>query len=436
MGFFAQRLSKRSSNCLTPCPVRRTNSSALSTLFFACAALCAGACAQAGKPDFQIAFSGDLKPSSQRAAVRLRVTQADDALRVLDLAADEARYSRFEATAGALEREGERLVWRVPATGGELRFSAKINAERGSGFDARITPDWALLRLEDIFPAFRSVARKGVTAATTVTLVGPQDWSFETRYGRVGAAPIAYRAPRRRFDRPTGWLLAGKLGVRRDRITDRSVVVAAPAGTRYPRVPTLAFLRWTLPEFTRAFPSLPDHLLIVSGDDSMWRGALSGPQSVFLHPNRPLISENATSTLLHELVHVATRWRAASGDDWIVEGVAEYFALKLLHASGGISDKRFADAIDSLRGWARRDDGALRHPSKGADTAFAAVLFFELDEELSKRDEADLSAVIADLLEFDEAGRVIPSQIDRQALRQCVRRVLGEPSKVLQRYLD
>ena len=42
-------------------------------------------------------------------------------------------------------------------------------------------------------------------------------------------------------------------------------------------------------------------LLIVSAGDPMWRGGLSGPSSMFLHSDRPLISENRTSTLLHEL---------------------------------------------------------------------------------------------------------------------------------------
>jgi hypothetical protein len=62
----------------------------------------------------------------------------------------------------------------------------------------------------------------------------------------------------------------------------------------------------------------------------MWRGGLPGPASLYLHADRPLISGNSTSTLLHELVHVAQSYRAAKDEDWIVEGIAEYDTLERL----------------------------------------------------------------------------------------------------------
>ena len=71
----------------------------------------------------------------------------------------------------------------------------------------------------------------------------------------------------------------------------------------------------------------------------MWRGGLSAPQSLFVHSDRPLISENATSTLLHEVMHLALGIRAAEQFDWIVEGLASYFAL-YWDFSRGVSDLR------------------------------------------------------------------------------------------------
>jgi hypothetical protein len=66
-------------------------------------------------------------------------------------------------------------------------------------------------------------------------------------------------------------------------------------------------------------------MLIVSAGDPMWRGGLSGPSSMFLHSDRPLISENRTSTLLHELGHIALGIRGDEESDWIVEGLAEHY---------------------------------------------------------------------------------------------------------------
>ena len=53
---------------------------------------------------------------------------------------------------------------------------------------------------------------------------------------------------------------------------------------------------------------------VVGAADPMWRGGLSASNSLFLHADRPLISENGTSTLVHELTHVITRVRGADGD--------------------------------------------------------------------------------------------------------------------------
>jgi len=172
---------------------------------------------------------------------------------------------------------------------------------------------------------------------------------------------------------------------------------------------------------------------MVSGDESMWRGALSGPASVYLHPNRPLISENATSTVLHELVHVATRWSGAKGDDWIVEGIAEYYSLKVLFNSGGISRDRFEDAINTQREWANSERGQLADPSKGADTGRALMLFHELDQELSAVTEEGLDEVVAYLLATsDEEGL---RRISRDDLLTTVEKVLGKRSVVLREAL-
>ena len=71
----------------------------------------------------------------------------------------------------------------------------------------------------------------------------------------------------------------------------------------------------------------------------MWRGALSAPQSLYVHAERPLLSGNATSTLLHEIVHIGLGLADERGADWIVEGLAEYYSLEVLRRSGTISEE-------------------------------------------------------------------------------------------------
>jgi hypothetical protein len=144
----------------------------------------------------------------------------------------------------------------------------------------------------------------------------------------------------------------------------------------------LAFLRWTLPTVQTLFPHFPPRLLVVSAGDPMWRGALSAPASLFVHADRPMISENATSTLVHELVHVSMRAQSGPGADWIVEGLAEYYSLEILRRSGAISDKRFAKAHAALAAWGKDSAPLDSARSSGAITARAVGVLRAIDEEI------------------------------------------------------
>jgi predicted metalloprotease with PDZ domain len=169
---------------------------------------------------------------------------------------------------------------------------------------------------------------------------------------------------------------------------------------------TLALLNWTLPELARLLPDLPPRLTIVSAGDPMWRGGLSAPQSLFIHADRPLISENATSTLLHEVMHMALGVTARTGHDWIVEGLAEFYSLELLHRSGTISPQRYAQARTDLATWAKDATDLCKATSTGATTALAVGLLADLDSEIRKQTagDASLDDVTRQLTQID--GRI------------------------------
>src|SRR4029079_7657318 len=141
---------------------------------------------------------------------------------------------------------------------------------------------------------------------------------------------------------------------RNENIGTWRVVVAAPAGDNVRRQDMLAFLKFMLPRLEETFAQMPPRVLIVSAGDPMWRGGLPGPSSMFLHADRPLISESRTSTLLHELGHIALGIRGDEESDWIVEGLAEHYSLETLRRSGGISEQRYRQAVKHLSHWAQR----------------------------------------------------------------------------------
>ena len=152
----------------------------------------------------------------------------------------------------------------------------------------------------------------------------------------------------------------------------------------------------------------------------MWRGGLSAPQSMFLHADRPLISENATSTLLHELLHITLGMSARNGYDWIVEGLAEYYSLELLHRSSTISRARYDQARAQLADWATTAESLCGRSSTGATTALAVTVFGALDEEMRK-----VSAGASDLDDVARALWNVDAAVDLASLRTVAEEIAG-----------
>lgn len=374
---------------------------------------------------YGLRYSARFQPEQGYVSGRIEVEHTSARVLELDLDAPSSQYRDFEGD-GEIVRDGDRLKWHPPEDGGALEYRVEVDHKRNGAYDARLTETWSIVRLDDLFPRTTSRTTRGAHSHATLMLTGPEDWSFETPYGSMRDGPLRVETPGRRLDRPVGWLAAGDLGIRRTRIAGRDVAIAGPKDQGIRRLDLLAFLRWTVPELSTAIPTLPDYLLLVVGAQEMWRGGLSGPRSLYLHPDRPLISGNSTSPVLHELMHVATEEPPADGDDWIAEGMAEYYGLLILRRSDGISEERFQRALDWLRDWAAEENGRLRDPSTGADTARAVLLMHDLAEELAAAG-SNLDAV---------AGPLLAGEPCRARLRSLAEAELGHPSKVLDAALD
>jgi len=253
----------------------------------------------------------------------------------------------------------------------------------------------------------------------------PSTWSAITEYSSR-STPIRVQTAGRRLAQPTGWIAVGKLGVRRETIAGARVAVAAPEGQDVRRMDILALLNWTLPELQRILPEPMDRLTIVSAGAPMWRGGLSAPASLVLHADRPLISENATSTLLHEVMHTALGIRSKDGFDWIVEGLAEFYSIELLRRGLAISEDRYLTALEDQAKWSEKAKSLCGRASGGPRTALAVTVFVGLDAEIRSRTGGDAS--IDDLLrELMQAD----ARADADLLRSLVKKLTGKESSVL-----
>ncbi len=353
--------------------------------------------------DYQVRFL----PEQDQAEVRLTLEEGE-AVRSLDFnLGDEGAYSDFSADGEWLHEVPERGIWRPGKGKSSLSYRVRITHQRDNGaFDARMTEDWALFRGDDLVPAAKLDERDGIVLVARIGFDLPKGWkSIETGWPRIGKNRFRVDNPERQFDRPTGWMLAGKLGSRRARLGETDVAVVAPVGEGMRRMDILTLLTVVWPEVQHVFPRDPKKLLIVGAGDPMWRGGLSGPNSLFMHADRPLVSENGTSSLVHELVHVFSRITDADRSDWISEGLAEYYAIELVRRAGGMSEDRYQAVRERLTKWSRKVSSLRTESSTGPVTARAVLLLQELDKEIRQGSKGrhSLDDVARGLMRLDKA---------------------------------
>src|SRR5688572_3549407 len=390
-------------------------------------ALLAALPSAAARHEYDVDYTIGFTPDAGTAHVAIAIVPSKARVGSVELDMPDDRYTNVRGD-GKVVRDGDKVLW-TPLRGkpSTLRYDYLVDTKRRGGYDARITDDWAIARGDDLVPVLSVRTTRDADSRARLHFRLPKGWSgADTPYVRSSNGnDFVVVNPERRFDRPVGWIIAGDVGMRREYFDDVHVSVAGPKNGDVRRVDMLAFFNGLVPEFAKAFGKLPSKLLIVSAGDPMWRGGLSGPRSLFLHADRPLISENGTSTLTHELTHVITRIRGADGDDWIAEGLAEYYSIELLHRAGLLSDARRERALDWMRDHGEDVESLTTNRSKAERTARAVQLFFDLDAEIRKRTKGkrDLDDVVRALIPLRE--------VSREDLRDAVEEATGAPSKVL-----
>jgi hypothetical protein len=354
--------------------------------------------------DYQVRFV----PDSGVAEVSLTLEQGEQIRSLTFDLGDKGYYSDFSAEGTWTQDSPERGTWQPGKGKSSLSYKVRIDHPRSNDkFDARMTEDWALVRGDDLVPSAHMVKEDKVELVSRLQFELPKGWNgVETGWPKVGENKFRIDNPARKFDRPTGWILAGKIGSRRAQLGDTDVTVAAPVGEGMRRMDVLTLLTFIWPEAQSVFPRDPGKLLIVGAGDPMWRGGLSAPNSIFFHADRPLVSENGTSSLVHELVHVFSRIRDTDKSDWISEGLAEYYAIELVRRAGGMSEDRYQAIRKKLLNWSKKVESLRTEASTGPVTARAVLLMQELDREIRKNtdNQRSLDDVTRGLMRLDKAS--------------------------------
>ncbi len=196
---------------------------------------------------YEIVYSVELSAGSDVATASMRIGRGAHRISELRFRVDPDRHANFDGD-GEISVTDREVVWNPPEKGGTLSYQVTITQKRRNGaYDARVTDNWALFRAGDIFPPASTTARVGAKSDALFKLDLPDGWSALTTY-LSGDDKFTFPVdnPARRFDRPTGWVLVGKMGVRRGRIADTRVAIGSPTGENFHRMDLMAFLNWTL----------------------------------------------------------------------------------------------------------------------------------------------------------------------------------------------
>jgi predicted metalloprotease with PDZ domain len=353
---------------------------------------------------WEVLYDVHIVPTEGVAHVEILLEGYASLVELMRFRVDPDRHSGFAGDGEiSVSDDGVYVTWLPPETGGSLRYDFRIDHLRDRArYDARVTTKWALFRGDDLVPPARVDTVDDAPSESRLQFRLPKGWRVVTAYTRRSDDVFVIDHPHRLFDRPTGWMAAGRLGTLREKVAGTRLAVSGPTGQGLRRHDLLALLRWTLPTLRNVFGELPERLLVLSAGDPMWRGGLSGPNSLFIHADRPLISSDLTSPLLHEVIHTIMSARSGSDGDWIVEGLAEYYALQALVRSRTVSQRRYEKALAKVRARGQSAKTLTVEHAHGDVTARAVGVLADLDREIRDRtgDKASLDDVVARLAQL------------------------------------
>ncbi|UTF60388.1 hypothetical protein [Gilvimarinus sp. DA14] len=375
---------------------------------------------------YPLNYHVDLTEDDGRAFVSIEIPSAG-AVREIDFNLDSKFHSDIKAN-GKLTQEDGRARWQPPEQDARLSLTVELNHKRrGDGYDSIRREDFTIFRGDDLIPPATVRTVKGAQSQASLSFSLPEDWSsVNSGWPKTEDGTFTIDDPERSFDRPTGWFIAGKLGTRRERMEDTHLAISAPLGNAVKRMDVLSFILLNWSTIKEVVGETPEKILIVSAGDPMWRGGLSGPNSLFLHADRPMVSENGTSTLLHELFHTITSISGEGKDDWIAEGLAEYYSYDILHRAGGMTDARRDIVTEWLADWSKEIKTLYAKSSSGERTARAALLFDELDDEIKANSGGEKS------LDHAVKAMIAEGDVSLQELKEIVHEITGKPSALLE----
>lgn len=312
------------------------------------------------------------------------------------------RYSNFTVD-GSWQLNDDRGIWQPTNGKSSLSYTVQITPSDKQNISEKITKDWLVMKGDSLVPPIEAITMPKVNVVSRVQFELPKEWrSVETVWKRIGPNKFRIDDTQSGFNRPTGWIAAGKLGSRRAKLGETEVTITAPVGQQVHRMDMLTLMTYVWPQLQAAFPRDPQKLLVISAREGMQQQAQGLTQSIYLAANQALIAENGVSDLLKELVLSFTQLSSNTDEQWISQGLAQFYSLELLMRSGGITPDRYQHSIQRWKEDTKQVN-VLRGEVNEQKIQRAALFFATLDKEIKARtkNEFNLDNVTRGLMRLD-----------------------------------
>lgn len=400
-------------------------------------------------PNFSVSYEVQIKKKQLlRPKVIMKLRGADEVLEVTSIL-EKQRYKYFQGD-GKFTQIGNDIVWIPGKMNATMTYEVDLlNLRKPKVYDSYGKDDWIITRTTDFFPRKNFTFRKAAKSYTLVKFILPEGWQVVSSMTEFEENTfLAREATDKRYEWPTGWLAIGKIekesidfgGVRVEVAYPEAFVRPSKSKKKKNReirkrnierfkkhfTQAINIYKNVVPRMVTFMPSCPKKFLVIMGESPMWRGGLSGEESLYINRLTPNIADDYSSTLIHEYFHVCQGFKKDKRDaEWFIEGLAEYFSMRLLYESGVTSLEDFSKGMDILKKESIWGVNLLRSKSEVVYYKNSPIVLFVLDEMIREGTlgQKSLKDVVRSL-----SG--VKKRVNTKLFREIVEKTYGKSLKL------